>query len=73
MICRPSSSSPSTLGIRFEMSSALTLTLDVGTRPVLSDYLDGVSEMGAKHTNDWYTMFGATVLYTFKADNDGDY
>jgi len=64
---------PINVGIRFEMSSALSLTLDVGTRPVFSDYLDGVSEMGAKETRDWYTLVGATVLYTFKADSDGNY
>ncbi|NET33013.1 MAG: hypothetical protein F6K19_13510 [Cyanothece sp. SIO1E1] len=64
---------PINVGIRFEMTKAITLTLDVGTRPVFSDYLDGVSRMGADHTNDWYTMGGLTFLYTFQADADGHY
>ncbi|MEZ5042998.1 MAG: DUF6089 family protein [Saprospiraceae bacterium] len=64
---------PVNVGIRFEMTAALSLTLDAGTRPVFSDYLDGVSKMGAKDTKDWYTVFGATILYTFKADAAGDY
>lgn len=64
---------PINIGIRFEMTKAITLTLDAGTRPVFSDYLDGVSRMGADDTNDWYSMAGLTFLYTFQADADGHY
>lgn len=64
---------PINIGIRFEMTKAITLTLDAGTRPVFSDFLDGVSRMGADHTNDWYSMAGFTFLYTFQADSDGNY
>jgi len=64
---------PINVGIRFEMTKALSLTLDAGTRAVFSDYLDGVSRMGADHTNDWYSMAGVTFLYTFQADAAGNY
>ena len=53
-------------GLRLDMTEDITVSFEVGGRPALSDYLDGVSENGGPGNIDWYWMGGVKVSYLLK-------
>ncbi|GJM36316.1 MAG: hypothetical protein DHS20C18_53170 [Saprospiraceae bacterium] len=61
---------PITAGVRFEMTNKLSFSFDFSTRPVFSDYLDGISVNGNPDKDDWFFTSGLTILYTINAEND---
>ncbi len=61
---------PITAGLRFEMTRKLSVSVDFSTRPVFSDYLDGISENGNPDKRDWFFTSGITILYSINAEND---
>lgn len=61
---------PISAGLRFEMTRKLSVSVDFTTRPVFSDYLDGISENGNPDKKDWFFTSGITVLYSITADTD---
>ncbi len=50
-------------GFRMKIAEKIALRLEGGWRPVLSDYLDGVSQNGNPGKNDWY--YAALVSLSF--------
>ncbi len=58
---------PVGVGLRLNITSRLTSTLEIGSRTVFSDVLDGLSTNGETSSNDWYFTGGLTVLYSFNA------
>ncbi|MCB0607077.1 MAG: hypothetical protein KDD12_05135 [Lewinella sp.] len=59
---------PVTLGLRLDMTKAVTVTLDIGSRPAWSDNLEGISKNGFSNNKDWYLIGGMTVLYVIDAE-----
>ncbi len=53
---------PVRVGVRYDYSRNLAFTAEVGSRPVFSDLLDGVSQNGRSDKNDWY-VHGALGIY----------
>ena len=57
-------------GVKFDLNEKLTLGIDGGVRPTMSDLLDGVSQSGNPDANDWYYFGGVTLTGRFgKKDN----
>ena len=52
-------------GLRFNTGGPFALGVEVGSRAVFSDYLDGVSVNGGPEANDWYLIGGLTLSYVF--------
>lgn len=52
-------------GIRIKIAENMALGLEGGWRPVLSDYLDGVSHNGNPAKNDWYYSALASLSLCF--------
>ncbi|TXB67595.1 OmpA family protein [Phaeodactylibacter luteus] len=60
-------------GLRADLGQQLTLGLEFGLRPVLNDYLDGLSLGGGPNANDWYSTATLQAAYRFGAkDSDLD-
>ncbi|MDO8366155.1 MAG: DUF6089 family protein [Saprospiraceae bacterium] len=51
------------MGVRTDINENLVLGAEIGMRPMLSDYLDGVSVNGNPGRKDWYYFGGATLSY----------
>jgi outer membrane protein OmpA-like peptidoglycan-associated protein len=53
-----------------------TLGIEMGLRPTLSDYIDGISEAGNPKKKDWYVAGGVTYAFRIggkkDVDTDGD-
>ncbi len=66
---------PFGLGIRYDLSSKLYLSLEYATRYTFSDEFDGIGETtGDPEDKDWYNFAGITIGFAFgdkDADNDG--
>ena len=61
-------------GVKFDLSPKTTLGLEVGVRPTLTDYLDGISATAGADNNDWLLTGGLTLGFRFgtqDADRDG--
>lgn len=56
---------PIRIGLRYDFSRHWAVSVEVGSRPVFSDLLDGVSRNGRSDTNDWYQHFALGVHYVF--------
>jgi outer membrane protein OmpA-like peptidoglycan-associated protein len=54
---------PIGLGFRFLLKDHSTFGLETALRPTYSDYLDGVSQAGNPHKNDWY--FTAQIGFSY--------
>ena len=54
---------PLTGGVRFDVSQFSTISLELGSRIVFSDYLDGVSVNGNPDKNDWYWIGGISYVH----------
>ena len=64
---------PFGVGIKLDLSPAVTLGLEASTTTAFTDYIDGISHAGKSDTNDWYSFFGATLSYRLVAkDTDRD-
>lgn len=64
---------PFGVGFGYHLNHKWTLGLEIGLRPVFSDYLDGIAESGNPEVNDWYAFSGLTLTTSFGAkDSDGD-
>ncbi|MFN0036888.1 MAG: DUF6089 family protein [Saprospiraceae bacterium] len=50
-------------GLRVNLNETVTVGLEGGFRPMLSDNLDGVRLNGNSEGNDWYYFGGATVSF----------
>ncbi|MCB0548706.1 MAG: hypothetical protein KDD19_14090 [Phaeodactylibacter sp.] len=57
---------PLGLGLRAGINEKMSLSLELGMRKTLTDYLDGVSSAGKKDTDDWYLFGGAMFLYRIR-------
>lgn len=64
---------PVNFGIRFDLSEAFMFQMEAGPRYVLSDYLDSVSPSGGKEANDWYILFGLSMMYIIDAEREDRY
>jgi OmpA-OmpF porin, OOP family len=51
-------------GFRFKVGDGL-LGVDMGLRPTLSDYIDGISEAGNPDRKDWYVTGGVNYSFSF--------
>lgn len=61
-------------GLKFDLSPITTLGLEVGVRPTLTDYLDGISATAGPDHNDWLLSGGLMLGFRFgtqDADRDG--
>ena len=56
---------PFGVGLRFALSTRVTLGLEAALRPTFSDYIDGVSRVGNPDETDWYFTGGLTFSYAF--------
>lgn len=64
---------PAGIGLRYDLSQAWTLGLELGLRPGFTDYLDGVSQAANPNKDDWYAIGGLNLTYRMgKQDRDGD-
>ena len=54
---------PVRVGLRYDYSRKMAFTIEVGSRPVFSDLLDGVSKNGRSDKNDWYVHGGIGVFF----------
>lgn len=61
---------PMGLGIRYDINSKATLSLEYGLRAVLSDQLDGVSKNGNASANDWYGFTGISFTMSLHSGSD---
>ena len=50
-------------GFRFDVSQFSTISLELGSRLVFSDFLDGVSVNGNPDRNDWYWIGGISYVH----------
>ena len=57
-------------GIRLDLSRFCIVSLELGKRAVLSDYLDGVSVYGNDLTTDWYLFGGIAISLLINAQKD---
>lgn len=57
-------------GAKYYPFPNLVLGLEIGFRPTLNDYLDGVSVTGNPKANDWYIKGGFTIAYLFNKGPD---
>ncbi len=65
---------PFGIGLQIDLSQQFSMGLELGFRPVFSDYLDGVSKSGNPNNNDGYAFGGATLAFRFgmeDSDKDG--
>lgn len=60
---------PGGLGVRADLVEQVSMSVEVGWRPLFADDLDGVSLNGNKKANDWYVFFGGTLSYIFGGGN----
>ena len=61
-------------GVKFNLSRRFVLGMELGTRIVFDDYLDGVSVSASEEHNDWYWFGGVNVGVRFlpkDVDRDG--
>jgi OOP family OmpA-OmpF porin len=64
---------PVGIGLKYDITRKWNLGLEIGLRPALSDFLDGMSNAGDPSNDDWYTFGGLTLTTRFGAkDTDGD-
>ncbi len=59
-------------GFKFSLGEKATLGLEVGVRPTLSDYIDGVSQAGNPDKNDWYMLGGLNIAFLLGSPKDSD-
>jgi hypothetical protein len=55
---------PAGIGIKYQFAEQFAIGLELGSRTVFSDYLDGVSKTANPSRNDWYVVGGITLTYT---------
>ena len=60
-------------GIRYDIDKYFMISLELGKRMVLSDYLDGISINGVSSTNDWYMFGGLFISILINAESDRRY
>lgn len=65
---------PFGIGLKADLSRVTVVGFELSTATAFSDYLDGISEAGNPHTNDW--LPAAAVTFTFRlmpkdTDRDG--
>ncbi len=58
---------PMGFGIKVDLKEQWLLAVELGMRKTFTDYLDGVSQSGNPDKDDWYTFYGASVMYRFGA------
>lgn len=63
---------PVGLGVLFPLGSNSSLGVEFGARPILSDYIDGVSEAGNPNKNDWYLLGSLQFVYHLENRRDSD-
>lgn len=56
---------PVIFGIKYYYQEHINVGIEVGTRSIFSDYLDGVKKNGNPNKNDWYIFGGIAVTYVF--------
>jgi len=61
-------SMPIGCGLRYDLAEQAILTLDMGVRPVFSDYLDGISQ--GSDRNDWYSTAGISITILLHGEPD---
>ncbi|MGB3547356.1 MAG: DUF6089 family protein [Saprospiraceae bacterium] len=59
-------------GLRFNISPKSSIALDIGFRPIASDYLDGISRAGNPDKDDTYVFTGLQFSTGFGKSNDAD-
>ncbi len=59
---------PLTGGLRFDLTEEITLGMEIGARPVFSDYLDGISQNGNPDAGDWYWIGGVSAIFYIKGE-----
>lgn len=59
-------------GFKFSLGEKATLGLELGLRPVLSDYIDGISQAGNPDKDDWYMLGGLNVAFLIGKPKDAD-
>ncbi len=55
-------------GIRLDYNEHWTVSFNIGTRAVFSDYLDGVSQNANPDVNDWYWFGGISIIYFLQGE-----
>ncbi|MEY4906272.1 MAG: hypothetical protein RLZZ292_4087 [Bacteroidota bacterium] len=56
---------PFGMGIKYDLTKQITLSVEGSTHLPFTDYLDGVSEEGNPGNHDWYSWGGITAAYWF--------
>lgn len=64
---------PFGLGVKWATGPQSSLGVELGARPILGDYLDGVSLAGNPNKNDWYLTAGLQFLYHLSDRKDSDH
>ncbi len=62
-------------GFKFALGERTSLGAEIGFRPTLSDYVDGISNAANPEKEDWYVLGGLNLAFKIgkpkDADNDG--
>ncbi len=59
-------------GFKFALSEKVGLGAEIGFRPTLGDYTDGVSEAGNPEKEDWYVLGGLNLAFKIGKPKDTD-
>lgn len=61
-------------GFKFALGEKTTLGAEMGFRPTIGDYIDGVSQAGNPDKDDWYVLGGLNLAFRLGSpkDTDGD-
>ncbi len=55
-------------GFYYNLTDRISLGAEFSTRQPMTDYLDGISQLGNPQRKDWYTYTAITFAYEFGAD-----
>lgn len=64
---------PIGLGFDFPLGPKSSLGVEFGARPILSDYIDGISQAGNPNKNDWYLLGSLQFVYHLDNKKDSDH
>lgn len=59
-------------GFKFALGERTSLGAEIGFRPTLGDYTDGVSEAGNPEKEDWYVLGGLNLAFKIGKPKDTD-
>jgi len=62
---------PFGIGIKYDVSSLMSVGLRGGYRYTFSDYVDGISKAANDEANDWFFILGAHVVFYIQPKDKG--